>query len=309
MAFTFYPTDRIVFPDYGGAEARAHGFALDDETGRICFKVPGYSDTGGWVIVPPGSIVPSFEVGGSSAGAPTGLYNDAPYWNVVLDGTPGYVFSSLAFGWISFSQLREPHAYLGPDGETWVGDGWYAFDRAPNAISVASVPSVPAGTFLNEIAAEDRATATGPAATPAWPRWERRSGTTGPVAPLGYYDPVGGATGVVRLGSLRFRDSDGRTWVQAADGKSYRASDGTTAVWVLAYGLWIIGTRRRGSSWAQCATNPGAEDGATFQWMTWPWTGSPEPDPEREDLVWTFDSLASSGERTTLYLAEVSAWR
>ena len=305
MAFTFYPADNAHFPVYGGAEAHAPGFALDAETGLRCYRTDVSSATSRWVIVSPDFVYPSFSIADSAAGSPAGLYNALPYWRC----TGGFLFRSLSGGWLLFEALREPHAYLGPDGETWVGDGWYAFDRAPNAISVASVPSVPAGTFLNEIAAEDRATATGPAATPAWPRWERRSGTTGPVAPLGYYDPVGGATGVVRLGSLRFRDSDGRTWVQAADGKSYRASDGTTAVWVLAYGLWIIGTRRRGSSWAQCATNPGAEDGATFQWMTWPWTGSPEPDPEREDLVWTFDSLASSGERTTLYLAEVSAWR
>ena len=195
MAFTFYPTDLRVFTDVG-TEAPAPGFALDDETGRICFKRPGFTESGGWVIVPSGGTCPSFNLDGRAAGAFAGLYNDAPYWNVTLNGMLGYVFSSIAFGWIWFSQLREPHAYLGPDGATWVGDGWYAFDRAPNDISVASVPSVPAGTFLNEIAAEDRATATGPAATPAWPRWERRSGTTGPVAPLGYYDPVGGATGV-----------------------------------------------------------------------------------------------------------------
>lgn len=304
MAFTFYPADNAHFPVYGGAEAHAPGFALDAETGLRCYRTDVSSETSRWVIVSPDFVYPSFSIADSAAGSPAGLYNALPYWRC----TGGFLFRSISGGWILFEALREPRAYLGPDGETWVGDGWYEFERAPNDISVASVGSVPAGTNLNDIAVADRDSATGPTATPSWPRWERRAASPGASAPVGYYDPVGGATGVVRLGSLRFRDSDGRTWTESADGKSYRG-EGGTATWRGDYGAWIIGTRKRGGSWAQCAADPSAAGGATFTWMRWPAGGSPEADPEREALVWTFAGLATSGERTTIYMAEVSAWR
>lgn len=84
-------------------------------------------------------------------------YNEAPVFRNVAKTR--YVFKSIYSGdWILFERLAEPLSYLDLDLSTYLGDGWYRLESAPNFSHRTfdfDIRLTPMGTFANRIDGEE----------------------------------------------------------------------------------------------------------------------------------------------------------
>ncbi len=273
------------------------GFMFDWEAKLRCFYD---KDLYTWVIVDDEHTTPVVEAGDETLRLRDYLYNGEPVW-----GNYGAVFNSVADGWIYNPRgLVEPFAEKDLDGETWIGDGWWAAGK-PNG-RYPEIACEPRGTFQNEGEGGDP-----PTLVWKWPRWQwEKAGSS--RAPWGTYAGKDGAeeeAPVRVVGSQQFRDDRRKYWILAMDRKSLSCSDGRIIRFVEDDNLWILGVKGIGKWW-QTPAGPDRESGMTLD----PWrhddaTDDDVPDPEGVPLALSFYNFIATEGTGRLYMAEVALWR
>lgn len=273
------------------------GFLFDEEE-----RLRGFYDASlyRWVIVDTEHPTPVVKIGDRMLSLQPYLYNDEPVWSGW-----GTLFNSVANGWIYYpGTLYEPKAEKDLDGETWIGDGWWAAGKPSG--QYPEIVCEPKGTYLNE----------GEAETPLtllwwWPRWEwEKAGSS--RAPWGTYVAKDGAEAICArriLGSQQYRDNKRKYWTLAQDRLSLSCTDGRIIRYNDSDRVWVLGVRGVGKWW-ESASGPDRESGMRLD----PWKHDAEadddvPDPDAEPVELSFDRFVASEGKDRIYMAEVALWR
>lgn len=247
-----------------------------------------YVENVGWTVAH--SMTPIYSIGWLSLSVVPNFYYVG---RVVLRGSGHVLFySSYLDTWVfrSGNTVVEPRSYKDLDGETDLGDAWFAGSNGPLPYPGGSVSQM---TF------RPRGTETGDnlVLALAWPRWVRGSG--GEVvddyniemSPCGFYKAADQTADDIVIGTPIWKDDAGRNFVREEKDEN---------------GRWIYGNiRYNGGFWSSTGTTfprsseePNFDNPVVFR-----------DEENRAVFTLTFYGNAAGANVSTRYVAEACVWR